>query len=117
MDRLNSLKNQYWNVIRATRKSGKISENIIKKEEKYWSQFPEDIIEAALEVHIQKYYSFKESYTRGIMRNMLKQKEAGVGIKKTENPTTVSKNKFNNFQAHPYSQEDLAALERDLLGL
>lgn len=108
---MENLKKRYWAIISATRKGGKISQSIKDKEETYWSQFPENIIKAALEVHIEKYYSYRESYTRGIMRNMLKQQEAGRRIGKQ-----VKENKFNNFETHNYSKEDLAVLERELLG-
>lgn len=61
---------QYFDCLKDTRKTGKISDNIIRTEIKYWEKFSVDVVMEALRVHIQKYPSMRETYTRGIMRNL-----------------------------------------------
>lgn len=99
------LKENYWKVIARTRKSGRISPNVIKKEEEDWKQYDEDVVKEALSVHIRKYPGFKENYTRGIMRNMQRQKAETGRVKK--------ENQYNSFMQREY---DFDALEKELLG-
>ncbi len=61
---------QYFNVLSTTRLSGKISDSVLKREVKYWEQFSTDVVIEALRIHISKYQDNKETYTRGIMRNL-----------------------------------------------
>lgn len=104
MTRLEELKQEYWKVIRHTRKSGKISQNIIDTEEAFWNKYPDDVVAAALREHISKHPDYKERYTRGIIRNM--------NAQKGRSGSPVPQNKFNQFQQNQY---DFAALERDIL--
>lgn len=67
----------YWETIAFTRKTGKVSANIMQTEMRYWQRFDADVVVAALAVHNEKYPTFRESYTRGIMRNMQADKDAG----------------------------------------
>ncbi len=99
------LKENYWKVIARTRKSGRISPNVIRKEEEAWKQYDEDVVKEALAVHIQKYQGYKENYTRGIMRNMQRQKAETGRVKK--------ENQYNSFMQREY---DFDALEKELLG-
>lgn len=59
----------------------------------------------ALAVHIRKYPGFKENYTRGIMRNMQRQKAETGRVKK--------ENQYNSFMQREY---DFDELEKELLG-
>ena len=61
---------QYFDCLKHTRKSGKLSQSIIVKEMEYWSRFSVDIVIHSLEIHITKHPDKKEEYTRGIMRRV-----------------------------------------------
>ncbi len=70
----------YWDVIRFTRKRGKVAPSIVEAELEYWERFPPDIVLEALNIHRTKYrddHSKREEYTRGIMRRL--QEEGGNG--------------------------------------
>lgn len=62
---------QYWNVIKRTRKTNKISYSIIFKTMEKWQKFDEAVIHYALKKHINSYddEEHDEKYTLGIMRN------------------------------------------------
>lgn len=61
---------KYFEVLADTRLTGKLSEGIRNREIKYWERFSVPVVIHALEIHIQKYPSMRETYTRGIMRNL-----------------------------------------------
>ena len=61
---------KYFGTIACTRLTGNISDSVKNREIKYWEKFSVPVVIHALEIHIQKYPSMKESYTRGIMRNL-----------------------------------------------
>lgn len=100
------MKKKYWQVIAETRMSGRISDNVKRKEEEYWDCFPQEIVKEALSIHIKNYRGYKENYTRGIMRNLKKKMEVTGTVKK--------QNSFMNFKQREY---DYDALERELLGM
>ena len=100
------LKEQYWSLIRKTRKSGRVARSVIDRVEKSWEAFEPEVVEEALRIHTTRYPGYKENYTIGIMRNLQKQKAAGHPIKQKE------KNKFFNFERHGY---DIKELERRLI--
>lgn len=104
MTEMERLKENYWRIIRRTRKSGRISQSVQAKEEEYWKQFPEDVICEALHIHIERYPSYKECYTRGIMRNLAKAKAEGKAVS--------NKNPFCDFKQRDY---DFDALEKQLV--
>lgn len=101
------LKENYWRLIARTRKSGRISPNVIRKAEESWKTFDEDVVKEALSVHVQKYKDYKENYTLGIMRNMQKQKGLTGKVKKQDT--------YNKFM-HRDDDYDMDDLERELLG-
>lgn len=98
------LKERYWTLVRRTRKSGRISKSVIEKEEEYWSRFPDDVVEEALRIHTERYRTYKECYTRGIIRNLAKQKESGKPVSK--------RNQFLDFEQRDY---DFSGLEKELV--
>lgn len=100
------LKENYWRLIARTRKSGRISPNVIRKAEESWKAFDEDVVKEALSVHVQKYPDYKENYTLGIMRNIQKQKALTGRVKKQDI--------YSNFMKR--GDYDMDALERELLG-
>ena len=61
---------KYFEVLADTRLTGKLSEGIKNREVKYWERFSVPVVIQALSIHIQKYPSMRETYTRGIMRNL-----------------------------------------------
>lgn len=61
---------KYFEVLADTRLTGKLSEGIKNREVKYWERFSVPVVIQALSIHTQKYPSMRESYTRGIMRNL-----------------------------------------------
>lgn len=79
---IDELKQRYWSAVEKTRMTGRISPSVIEKTEKKWAAYDEDVIRAALEIHLQKYQGMKENYTLGIMRNLQRQKEQGIPLRK-----------------------------------
>ena len=65
----------YWEVIRFTRKSGRMAESIKITEMEYWGRYPPDIVIQALNIHRQRYQTKDERYTRGIIRSLVREKE------------------------------------------
>ena len=61
---------KYFEVLADTRLTGKLSDGIKNREVKYWERFSVPVVIQALSIHTQKYPSMRESYTRGIMRNL-----------------------------------------------
>ena len=69
-DRQKAVIKKYFEVLADTRLTGKLSEGIKNREVKYWERFSVPVVIQALSIHTQKYPSMRESYTRGIMRNL-----------------------------------------------
>lgn len=78
---------EYWETICFTRKTGRVSANIMQTEMAYWRRFDADIVIQALREHIGQRPEYRESYTRGIMRNMQAAKDGG----KQSKPNTYHK--------------------------
>lgn len=68
----------YWEIIRFTRKSAKLAESVKITEMEYWSRYPPDIVIQALNIHRQRYQTKDERYTRGIIRRLHREIERGV---------------------------------------
>lgn len=68
---IQSLISPYWDVIKKTRKTNKVSDSIILKTMKQWEKFDSRVIQYALKKHIEAYDDGErnEKYTLGIMRN------------------------------------------------
>ena len=69
-DRQKAVIKKYFEVLADTRLTGKVSDGIKNREVKYWERFSVPVVIQALSIHIQKYPSMRETYTRGIMRNL-----------------------------------------------
>ena len=67
------LNKDYWNVIRETRTTGKVSESVIYKTMKKWERFDPTVVQYALKTHIEAHAGKREEYTIGIMRNTSKE--------------------------------------------
>ncbi len=104
MGDLRQLKEEYWKILRYTRKSGRIAPSVKERAEAGWERFDEDVVMEALQIHMSRYPGYKESYTVGIMRNLQKRKDAGGRVK--------TENKFNQFQQNEY---DFEQLEKEIL--
>ncbi|GGB43461.1 hypothetical protein GCM10011409_21340 [Lentibacillus populi] len=68
----NQLNKKYWDVIRETRKTGKVSKSVIYNTMNKWQKYDPVVIEYALRSHIDMHSGKKEEYTIGIMRNTSK---------------------------------------------
>lgn len=104
----------YWDVIRWTRQTGKISENIKKTELEYWAQYDADVVAEALRIHMDKYANIREHYTRGIMRNLAVDKSVGNAKRHTaaggdDKVGSPRKSRFINYQQR--NDTDYEALE------
>lgn len=93
---------EYWETICFTRKTGRVSANIMKTETAYWRRFDADVVIAALREHIAQRPEYRESYTRGIMRNMQAAKDGG------------KKAKPNSYHKEQAPRENFESQKRDL---
>lgn len=76
---------EYFKCLESTRKSKKISVNIVKKEIEYYKKYDFYIVLQALKLHLNSYRDKKEQYTRGIIRNLAREEEnANAGQKITK---------------------------------
>lgn len=103
----------YWDAIRFTRSTGKISEGIKQREYEYWAKYEPTLVIRALSIHMEKYPNIKENYTRGILRNLLK---GGAAHAKVERERSRSVQKPSSSQG----KRDISAEEafrRKLAGL
>lgn len=68
---IQSLIDQYWNIIKKTRKTNQISYSVICKTMQQWRKFSSVVIHYSLKKHIEAYDDgdHDEKYTLGIMRN------------------------------------------------
>ncbi|MFD1066658.1 phage replisome organizer N-terminal domain-containing protein [Oceanobacillus locisalsi] len=73
INNFNQLNKKYWDVIRETRKTGKVSESVIYNAMYKWQKYDPVVIEYALKAHIELHAGKKEEYTIGIMRNTRKE--------------------------------------------
>ena len=78
------LNKRYWDVIRETRKTGKISKSVIYNNMKKWEKYSPVVIEYALTTHIHNHAGKREEYTLGIMRRT-NEHEARRGLIKLKN--------------------------------
>ena len=96
----------YWRTVAKTRTSGRIAQSVKDRVRESWAAFDEDVVKEALRIHIDRYPTYKETYTIGIMRNLQKQKAAGKPV------SQGSRNNFNKMAQNDY---DFEALEKGLL--
>lgn len=77
---IQSLIDQYWNMIKKTRKTNSISDNVILKTMQQWKKFDEVVIHHALKKHIEDYDDGEhdEKYTLGIIRNTTTEQAADM---------------------------------------
>ena len=93
--------NEYWDTIRFTRRTCKISEGIKKNELEYWNKFEAEKVIEALRIHITKYPNHRENYTRGILRNIKDTRTSSAAQQPNQRPT------FNNFRGREYDAKEL----------
>lgn len=65
----------YWEMLRFTRKTGRIAGNVIAREMEYWERFPPDTVIEALRIHLRRCQTKREEYTRGIIRRLAEERE------------------------------------------
>lgn len=73
IDNFIDLNKRYWDVIRETRKTGKIADSVIYNNMNKWKKYDPVVVEYALKEHINNHSGKKEEYTVGIMRNTSKE--------------------------------------------
>ena len=73
IDNFNQLNKEYWDVIRETRKTGRIAESVIYNNMNKWTKYELPVVEYALKNHIDNHKGKREEYTIGIMRNTSKE--------------------------------------------
>lgn len=71
------LRKDYWALIRKTRRSGRISPELVRKTEAQWKDYADDVVEEALRIHMASHRQQRECYTMGIMRNLQKRRDSG----------------------------------------
>lgn len=81
------LNKQYWDVVRETRATGKISPSVIYRTMEKWQRFDPVIVHYALKTHIEAHEGKKEEYTIGIMRGTTKE-EAQDRLNRKKNPSS-----------------------------
>lgn len=101
----------YWEVIRWTRQTGKISDGIKRTELEYWQRFEPGVVIRALEIHIDKAPNIREHYTRGIMRNLDTEKGTAIRKERSDVPAPQRKNRFVNNPQRDFDYEALEYLE------
>ena len=81
---------QYFETLRWTRKTGKLSDSIKKRQLEYFLKYDKNIVLEALKLHTNKYPTMKEEYTRGILRNLAREAEqnGNTGAHRQFNGTT-----------------------------
>lgn len=67
--------NRYWEVIRFTRKSARVADSVKLRELEYWDRYPPDVVIEALDIHLSRYPTKQEDYTRGIIRRIMRERE------------------------------------------
>ena len=97
------LNKKYWDVIRETRKTGKVSESVIYNSMKKWKKYDLKVIEYALKTHIENHVGKKEDYTIGIMRNTSKE-EAIERLTKPKKSNVVPMNKKGGYSSEDYKE-------------
>ncbi|OJH15994.1 hypothetical protein BLX88_25885 [Bacillus obstructivus] len=82
---IRNLIDQYWTIIKKTRKTNKISYSIILKTMKQWNKYQHIVIQYSLKKHIESYDDgeHNEKYTLGIMRNTTPEQAEDLLSKKT----------------------------------
>lgn len=68
IENFNKLNKDYWDVIRNTRVSKKVSQSVIHKNMDLWNKFDPIVVQYALKAHVDAHHGKREEYTVGIMR-------------------------------------------------
>lgn len=71
------LRRDYWEMIRRTRQSKRVSPGLVCRTEGQWEGFDGDVVEEALRIHMGHHRQQRECYTLGIMRNLQRQRDNG----------------------------------------
>src|SRR5690625_2327679 len=82
------LNKRYWDVIRETRKTGRIAESVIYNNMNKWTKYDLSVVEYALKSHIDSHAGKREEYTLGIMRNT---KKEDIGKSNNNQPRRVAR--------------------------
>lgn len=97
----------YFSILKSTRKTGKIATSVIIREMEYWSKFPPEVVVDALSIHIKKYPNKKEAYTRGIMRELMRERGGTGGNNNTKPARSYGKGKYRSRYFDGNSEHDM----------
>lgn len=67
---------RYFEVLRGTRKTGKIAPSVLCKQLDYFARYPAELVARACEIHVRRYPRKSEAYTRGILRGIAREEGA-----------------------------------------
>ena len=95
IDNFNQLNKEYWDVIRETRKTGRIAESVIYNNMNKWTKYELPVVEYALKNHIDNHKGKREEYTIGIMRNTPKEEAESRLNNPVKKKGEISLNDFN----------------------
>lgn len=95
----------YINTLRLTRKTGRISINIIQQLWDKWSKYHQDVVTYAMWVHIDKHDDKREEYTLGIMRGT-KEHEARRKLIWMKNKNGGEMNEANRYSGIGHDQRE-----------
>ncbi len=81
----------YFDILKWTRRNGKIAESVILKIYQEWDKFPKSKVLYALNLYISnsKYHDKRENYCYGIMRNSTSEE-----VSKNQNQNPQSKYEY-----------------------
>lgn len=85
IENFNTTNNEYWDVIKETRKHGKVAKSVIINTMTKWSKYEPKVVEYALKEHVKNHKTKREEYTLGIMR--------GTTLEEVNRPKEVKKPK------------------------
>lgn len=74
----------YFELLKTTRKTGKVALSVLIKELEYWAKYPPDLIHQAIHIHLKKHRTKREAYTRGILRGLAREQEVAAGGQATQ---------------------------------
>ncbi len=86
--------NDYWEVIRKTRKRGVLAESIRRSYMDKWAGYPVPVVIQGLALHISKHQGKREEYTHGIIRRLKAEQGKTGGIMSEQNTTEFDIGKF-----------------------
>lgn len=102
INNFNDLNKKYWDVIRETRKTGKVAKSVIYNTMKKWGKYDPVVVEYALKSHIDIHSGKKEEYTIGIMRNTSAEEAKDRMSQKNKSNVVSIRNRESQYDDYDY---------------